>query len=513
MTATDLQLVWFKRDLRVDDHRPLAEAAKRGPVLPVYVVEPDYWRQPDTSARHQAFIAESLIALDAALRERGQGLWVEVGELPAVFDRLHRRFGLAAIHAHEETGTDWTFARDRRVRRWCREQGIGLHEVPQFGVVRGLDDRDGWAKRWEAFMGEAVWPAPAALPFVVETASPRACFDEVAPHDQRETPGRQRGGLEAGRETLESFLDERGEGYRGGISSPLSAASACSRLSPHIAYGTLSLRAIVQATRRRMAAAREAGETRWRASLYRFDQRLHWHCHFIQKLEQRPDIEWRNIHRGFDGMREHDFDDDRFCAWAEGRTGYPLVDACMRALTHTGWLNFRMRALLMSFAGYQLWLHWRQPALHLARLFTDYEPGIHYSQCQMQTGVTGINTLRIYNPVKQARDHDPDGAFVRRWVPELAGVPGEAVFEPWKLSAHQRNACGAGDYPDPIVDHLDAARAARRAIGDYRQRPGFGREADRVQHQLGSRRSGLPQTGKRRKKKATAARSPQRSLF
>ena len=512
MANAAIQLVWFKRDLRIDDHGPLAEAARRGPVLPVYVVEPEYWRQPDTSARHQAFLAEALASLDDALRGLGQGLWIERGEAVEVFARLHRRFVLAAVHAHEETGTDWTFARDRRVRAWCRQEGIACHETPQFGVVRGLPDRAGWAKQWESFMAGPQATTPKRLPLAVETDSAENPFDGVAAFDRRPTPGRQRGGIEAGEETLAGFLDARGRAYRGGISSPLSAQTAGSRLSPHIAYGTLGMRAIVQATRQRITRAREAGASDWAGSLRQFDRRLHWHCHFIQKLEQRPDIEFRNMHRGFDGMREDAFDQAKFDAWAAGRTGYPLVDACMRFLIHTGWLNFRMRAMLMSFAGYHLWLHWREPALHLARLFTDYEPGIHYCQSQMQNGVTGINTLRIYNPVKQAHDQDPQGRFVRRWIPELAGVPGAAIFEPWKLGALDRARFGAAAYPEPIVDHLAAVRHARDRIAEVRKRPDFRAQADRVQHELGSRRAGLPRTRPVKKKK-TASPSPQRSLF
>jgi deoxyribodipyrimidine photo-lyase len=508
----ELQLVWFTRDLRVDDHRALAEAAKAGPVLPVYIVEPELWRQPDASLRHQQFAAESLADLDTALRERGQGLWIERGELPEVFGRLHDRFGFSAIHAHEETGNGWTFERDERVRKWRRRRGIAFHEYRQFGVVRGLTDRNGWARRWEAFMAESPASVPERLATVAETVMPRKPFKNAPPFDTTPAPGRQHGGLESGREVLDDFLAQRGRAYRGGISSPLSAETACSRLSPHIAWGTLSLREIVQATRERIASAREAGEKRWASSLRQFDQRLHWHCHFIQKLEQRPAIEFENVHRGFDGMREGEFDGERYEAWAAGRTGYPLIDACMRWLGQGGWLNFRMRALVMSFAAYPLWLHWREPSLHLARMFTDYEPGIHYNQCQMQSGTTGINTLRIYNPVKQARDQDPDGTFVRRWVPELNGVPTEHIFEPWKMGDRQRREFGAEDYPEPIVDHVAAVREARKRIGEYRKRPGFRAQADRVQHELGSRRSGLPSSGRRRSKKKDTD-SAQRSLL
>ncbi|MBB6087118.1 FAD-binding domain-containing protein [Wenzhouxiangella marina] len=512
MPRSSLQLVWFKRDLRVADHVPLVEAARRGPVLPVYVVEPELWAQPDTARRHQAFIAESLRDLDRALRAMGQGLLVQRGDVLEVFADLHRRFRIDAIHAHEETGNAWTFERDKRVRAWCREQGIPLHETPQFGVVRALGDRDGWAKRWEALMGETLVMAPGRLPSVVETPRPVDPFDGLEPASRLPTPGRQRGGIEAAQATLDSFLNERGRHYRGGISSPLSAETAGSRFSPYIAYGNLSLRHIVQATRVRIARAKGEPPAGWIGSLRQFDRRLHWHCHFIQKFEQRPELEFRNMHSGFDGMREDDFDPVKFEAWAEGRTGYPLVDACMRFLTHTGWLNFRMRAMLMSFAGYQLWLHWREPALHLARLFTDYEPGIHYCQCQMQNGVTGINTLRIYNPVKQAQDQDPEGEFVRRWVPELEGVPTAAIFEPWKLGEADLKRYGAQGYPPPIVDHQAAAREARRIVGEFRKQPGFRGQADRIQHELGSRRSGIAPTRRPRKKKAVE-KSPQQSLF
>lgn len=501
-----LQLVWFKRDLRIDDHRALVEAARRGPLLPLYVVEPDYWRGPDTSQRQQDFIAECLVELHGELQRLGQGLLVQQGEIIEVLERLHQRWRFEAIHAHEETGNDWTFRRDLAVRAWCRRVGVRLHEYPQFGVRRGLRDRDGWARQWEAFIAEPAISAPRSLPPVLATELPQHPFATVLGQGPADCPGRQRGGLHAGALVLESFLDRRAMAYRGGISSPLSAETAGSRLSPHIAYGALSLRRIVQLTRERAASARAAGDQRLARSLNHFDQRLHWHCHFIQKLEQRPDIEFHNVHRGFDGMREADFDQARFQAWSQGRTGYPLVDACMRFLIHHGWLNFRMRAMLMSFAAYQLWLHWREPALHLARLFTDYEPGIHYNQCQMQSGTTGINTLRIYNPVKQARDQDPDAIFVRRWLPELAAVPAERCFEPWKLGLAERESSAAVDYPEPVVDHQQAARQARARMAEYRRRSGFREQARQIQQALGSRKTAT------RRSRARAA-DPQLSLF
>ena len=201
----------------------------------------------------------------------------------------------------------------------------------------------------------------------------------------------------------------------------------------------------------------------WRQSLKSFNSRLHWHCHFIQKLEDEPQIEFKNLHSGYDGVRKVGENGDALKAWAAGETGLPFVDACMRYLRENGWLNFRMRAMLMAVASYHLWLHWREPGLELARLFTDYEPGIHWSQVQMQSGTTGINTIRIYNPVKQGKEQDPTGVFIRKWVPELSVIPDVFLHEPWKAenSAHVLGSA----YPYPIVDYLDAAKALDRGFG------------------------------------------------
>ena len=495
-----LQLVWYKRDLRVEDHAPLAKAAARGPVLPLYVIEPALWRQPDMAGRHWAFIAEALGDLDAALAARGQALVVRRGEMPAVLQALHDAHGTFALWSHEETGSDWTYRRDRRVADWCRAHGVPWTELPGNGVVRGLRQRTGWSRRWQARMAQPRVEVPTILPPVcagnadalVELAAGIVPDDPVAQ--------RQPGGRAAAEATLRGFLDERGHAYHRSMSSPLSAERSCSRLSPHLAWGTLSMREVVQTTERVRAAMDpdDPASCEPRRALHAFLGRLHWHCHFMQKLEAEPRLEFENLHSAYDGLREPEWSDARFAAWCAGRTGLPFVDACMRYLRATGWLNFRMRAMLVAVASYHLWLHWREPAQFLARQFTDYEPGIHFSQMQMQSGTTGINTPRIYNPVKQGLDHDPDGRFIRRWVPELAGVADADVHEPWKLPAATLRRDGADGYPAPVVDHLEAARAARRRIWAVRGGDGYRREADAIQERHGSRRSGMAQRGGRR---------------
>jgi deoxyribodipyrimidine photo-lyase len=371
---------------------------------------------------------------------------------------------------------------------------VGWHEYPQFGVVRVLKNRNLWQPAWERHMAEPVQNV-GELQFwhpLEHTASQRAmpetwrdagCGTWCTPsqmqaplHLQHNPPLRQRGGRPLALDTLHSFLHARSLGYRGGISSPLSAPDACSRLSAYLAWGCISMREVVQHTRAHIAQLPPQA-SRHRAGLTAFISRLYWHCHFIQKLESEPAIEWRNMHRGYDGLREHDFNEANFEALKNAQTGWPMVDACVTMLRETGWLNFRMRAMLVSVAAYPLWLHWRPVGEWLATQFLDYEPGIHWSQLQMQSGTTGINTTRVYNPIKQAQDHDPHGRFVRQWLPALRQVPDTWLFEPWlmppTLQAHLGvlvgNDTNRTTLPQPVVDLAQATREAKQWLHSRRQ--------------------------------------------
>ncbi len=483
---TSRALVWFKRDLRVRDHAPLAEAGRFDEALALFVIEPEWLASPECDARHVRFLLGSLEPLRDDLAARGLPLLVRVGAAQPVLAQIRREFAFTHLFSHEETGPGWSYARDRAVAAWCRAEGVVWQEAAQTGVVRRLRSRAGWAGRWAQRMNapEAIAPAGFAAPPGV-TPSPLPTLRDLGLHGT--PPPVPAAGERAAWAQLESFLAGRGRGYRRALSSPVTAAEGCSRLSEHLAFGTLSMRCVHQATE---AAIRATPDRTLAHALRGFAGRLRWHCHFMQKLEDEPAIEFRNFARACDGLREESFDRERFEAWCEGRTGYPMLDACMRQLRATGWINFRMRAMLVSFAAYHLWLHWREPGLFLARQFLDFEPGIHWSQMQMQSGTTGINTLRIYSPAKQARDHDPSGEYVRRWVPEI-GTPA---------------------YPPPIVDERAALALARERMYGLRRTAEARREAAAIQAKHGSRKSGLPPSGMKRRR-APQAPPGQGELF
>ena len=487
--AESRALVWLKRDLRMRDHAPLAEAAHFRRALAVYVVEPGWLASPEFHPQHWRFVRSALRALQGELAARGLPLQVIHGEAVATLAALHREHGITHLLSHEETGAGWTYERDKALGRWCRASGVQWMEFPQTGVVRRLKDRNGWAAAWERRMGAAEVLMPAGWHGIALDRKPLPALslpDPVQP---------ELGATEADAwRTLHDFLDGRGRGYAAGLSSPLLAETSCSRLSAHLAYGTISMRCVHEATEAAILRSKHRPLAR---DLARFSSRLRWHCHFMQKLEDEPDIEFRNFARSHDGLRPGDGrpmtaqDQDRLEAWREGRTGYPMVDACMRQLRATGWLNFRMRAMLVSFASHHLWLHWREPGLHLARAFLDFEPGIHWSQMQMQSGTTGINTLRIYSPAKQALEHDPEGAYRRRWLPE------------W----------GTPAYPGPIVDERTALGRAKDTLYALRRDASVSAEAQAIQQRHGSRKAGLPQQGQASRRRKRTVAMTQRDLF
>jgi deoxyribodipyrimidine photo-lyase len=506
-----LQVVWFKKDLRVHDHAPLWHAAKAGPVLALYCHEPHLQAAADCAVQHIIFAQECLDSLREQLHALAVPLWELHSEVISVLQKIKLTEPFA-LWSHEETGNAASYARDLAIAHWCEANAVVWRELPSNAVVRRLRHRDVWSKNWDQRMASA----PLAVPSQITGAQLSSRCERPVVQTTLDKPLRQSGGLAVASAALDSFFGERGVDYRKAMASPLSAQEACSRLSPFFAFGVLSIKQVVHRLiyqRQQVLSDSENPQRQLKAAALRsFEGRLHWHCHFIQKLESQPSIEFENIHPAYNGLR--DGNPAHFLAWQKGQTGYPMVDACMKMLAQTGWLNFRMRAMVVSFCSYQLWQHWREPSLHLAREFLDYEPGIHYSQMQMQSGTTGINTIRMYNPIKQAQDQDPTGEFVRHWLPALRQVPDNFIFEPWtmpRLIQEQVQCVIDRDYPAPIVDLAQASKAAREAVWSVRQGTAFKQSAQAIYNKLGSRNPS--REGRLRKKKNPADNPAQPSLF
>ncbi|MFP4846118.1 deoxyribodipyrimidine photo-lyase/cryptochrome family protein [Winogradskyella sp. PE311] len=474
-----INVVWLKRDLRLQDNEAISNALKSSKrTLIFYAFEYILLNDEHYSERHFNFIKESLIDLNVQLQPFNTKVLTVDCDIQSAFNLIQEFYKVDTIFSHVETGLLITYNRDKEFKRYCRNNLINWIENKNNGVERGLVNRNDWFESCENYMQsdlEVFEPNTNQLLNTIDIEK----LEKLFTVSNLETPldsKFQKGGSTMGWKYANSFFDSRHEDYMHNISKPEASRSSCSRISPYIAWGNLSIRQVFKQAQKVKINSKD------KKHIGAFISRLRWQAHFIQKFEMEHTMEEASVNKGYHKLKKS-ISEEYQNAWFKGETGFPLVDASMRCLIETGYVNFRMRAMLASFFTHILWQPWQAATTHLSQQFLDFEPGIHFPQLQMAAGETGINTLRIYNPTANSLKHDPEAVFIKKWVPEIADLDIPFIHEPYLMTEMEQtfyNFKLGEDYPNPIVNIKENRKRASDILWNMKKDPEVIRESLRI---------------------------------
>lgn len=468
-----MQIVWFRRDLRLKDNEIIGKLDRNKEVLAFFIIDPWFYQQPEVSAARVKFLFESIENLDTNLRKLGSKLYLFEGKSVDVIRQLTRSLlnlgKQPKLYFNRDVQVDYGVDRDRAIVEFYQQQGLEIH----LGRNNFLQETENYDTLWldyHEYQKRALYSTPQFI------NTPQLSLDlpqltiarlkQKYRHFLEAESYRYLGGEDNAKGTLNTFVSHRYRGYHWKMSRPwLAMGGATSHFSAHLTFGTISTRTVYQAIT--AVANSLPTQSKDNYSLKTFLDRLRWHDKFSQRHYFHPELAFRNRYPEFDEWYSPiELEGDKlalFEAWCKGRTGYPLVDASMRQLNVMGWMNFRMRAMCVTFLCINCGISWHHGARYFMSKLVDGNIAINHWQWQAQAGVTNpmSKTFRIYNPTKNLQEKDPDLKFVRYWIPEL---------ESYSMKDLSKAYISTNNYPRPILDWQQTRKTNGKIVSDLRKK-------------------------------------------